>query len=368
PSFDARDFSLAPDVARNHSFDTREPARSFDTRESAPSSNAYEPSQYGGEPFQYARDSAPSRYAYEPPEECEREPRPSTQVFGQDVYVRESWAGLPPIVASASGAGTAGARAQGDAASTQPGSSAAPGSSAPWISATFSAPLPSQIAASRSAPPVPTSPFDRAGLVFTPDICICMPMGRRQGPRMILGAIRPKWELPQGRVKWLSAEMWCNALLTPRPRLQLRSSTEKMGASLTGGKPGSAGKGSTSKLSVSEGSLAAGSIGKSTPKSSFAAGTEGDQYASYAAPLHSNAPPSSYAYASALLTGGYRQQQQPSSLHRPNHSPLPQQHSHPTDRIVSPPGSPLARATLHSRDQAFHLACLLAHSRSLVDL
>ncbi|KAL1711394.1 hypothetical protein EV715DRAFT_298157 [Schizophyllum commune] len=157
PSFDARDFSLAPDVARNHSFDTREPARSFDTRGSAPSSNAYEPSQYGGEPSQYARDSAPSQYAYEPPEECEREPRPSTQVFGQDVYVRESWAGLPPIVASASGAGTAGARAQGDAASTQPGSSAAPGASAPWISATFSAPLLSQIAASRSAPPVPTS-------------------------------------------------------------------------------------------------------------------------------------------------------------------------------------------------------------------
>ncbi|KAL1676283.1 hypothetical protein EV122DRAFT_267317, partial [Schizophyllum commune] len=173
---------------------------------------------------------------------------------------------------------------------------------------------------------------------------------------------KPKWEPPKGRDKWLSAETWCDALLLPRPRLRLRSLTGKMGASLTGSKPGSAGKGSTSK-----GSMAAGSIGKSTPKSSFAAGTEGDQYASYAATLHSNAPPSSYAYASAPLAGGYQQQQYASNQHLPIYPHHQQQHLHPTNRIVSPPGSPLARdyaalpgSSIPSR--------VLAHSRSLVDL
>ncbi|KAL1750233.1 hypothetical protein FB107DRAFT_279818 [Schizophyllum commune] len=359
PSFDARDFLLATDVARNHSFDTREPARSFDTRNPAPSSNA--------------------QYAYEPPEECEREPRPSTQVFGQDVYVRELWAGPPPILESAS---------------TQHQERALD-----FRHAQRAAAIPDRRLAKRTTcSNVP--PFDRAGLVFTPDICICMPMGRRQGPRMIWGVIRPslastsrvtvsrqpslfptfasptppplsispkpKWELPQGRDKGLSAEMWCNTLLLPRRRLQLRSLTGKMGASLTGSKPGS-GMGSTSKVSVSKGSLAAGSIGKSTPKSSFAAGTEGDQYASYAAPLHSNAPPSSYAYASASLVGGYQQQQRPSSLHPPNHSHPPQQHSHPTNRIVSPPGRSLARDDV-ALPRSSNPSRMLVHSRSLVDL
>ncbi|KAL1657415.1 hypothetical protein GGF50DRAFT_122019, partial [Schizophyllum commune] len=225
--------------------------------------------RYGGEPFQYARDSAPSRYAYEPPEECEREPRPSTQVFGQDVieraldfrHVQRASAFPDRRLAKRTTCSNVPLRpcrarihsrylhlyAYGEEAGAEDdfgGDQTIPRFHLPShrLKASISVP---NLRIAPTPPPLSTSP-------------------------------KPKWELPQGRVKWLSAEMWCNALLTPRPRLQLRSSTEKMGASLTGGKPGSAGKGSTSKLSVSEGSLAAGSIGKSTPKSSFAAGTEGD--------------------------------------------------------------------------------------------
>ncbi|KAL1698350.1 hypothetical protein EV121DRAFT_297275 [Schizophyllum commune] len=58
------------------------------------------------------RNLAPNQYAYEPTEERQREPRPSTQVVGQDVLV---------------------------------------------CAMTSSAPPPSQIRTSRSAPPVPTS-------------------------------------------------------------------------------------------------------------------------------------------------------------------------------------------------------------------
>ncbi|KAL1750740.1 hypothetical protein FB107DRAFT_251931 [Schizophyllum commune] len=326
PSFDARDFSLAPDVARNHSFDTREPARSFDTRGSAPSLNAYEPSQYGGEPSQYARDSAPSQYAYEPPEEWSASrgrARRAAADRGERVGCGNGRRSRPRRRSQYTTGLKRSTRSE---------------RALDFRHVQRAAAIPDRRLAKRTTcSNVP--PFDRAGLVSTPDICICMPMGRRQGPRMIWGVIRPslastyrvtvsrhpslfptfasptppplsispkpKWELPQGRDKGLSAEMWCNALLLPRRRLQLRSLTGKMGASLTGSKPGS-GMGSTSKVSVSKGSLAAGSIGKSTPKSSFAAGTEGDQYALYAAPLHSNAPPSSYAYASASLPSGGR--------------------------------------------------------------
>ncbi|KAL1712274.1 hypothetical protein EV715DRAFT_297212 [Schizophyllum commune] len=390
PSFDARDFLLATDVARNHSFDTREPARSFDTRNPAPSSNAYEPSQYGWNPAS-TRTSLPrsasasrarARRCLGRTCMCASYGRGRRRSW-RARRVRE-WQALAPK-------------------ETQPMHNRAQAQhqerALDFRHAQRAAAIPDRRLAKRTTcSNVP--PFDRAGLVFTPDICICMPMGRRQGPRMIWGVIRPslastsrvtvsrhpslfptfasptppplsispkpKWELPQGRDKGLSAEMWCNTLLLPRRRLQLRSLTGKMGASLTGSKPGS-GMGSTSKVSVSKGSLAAGSIGKSTPKSSFAAGTEGDQYASYAAPLHSNAPPSSYAYASASLVGGYQQQQRPSSLHPPNHSHPPQQHSHPTNRIVSPPGRSLARDDV-ALPRSSNPSRMLVHSRSLVDL
>ncbi|KAL1738400.1 hypothetical protein HDZ31DRAFT_70042, partial [Schizophyllum fasciatum] len=307
------------------SFDTTPSQR---THEQATSQHDGATSQHETAPSHYGYDQAPSFREFAPePSIVEREPRPSTQVFGQDVYVRESWAGLPPEPRAVAPRPPGDSR--GVAATRAQGMSSAQGKpSAPWISSTFTAPPPSQIAASHSAPPVPssyspsTSPhpyaygstreleadedtFDgqhttprfhlpRHGLkasISVPNLRIAPPPSS-SSPQ----PEKARWEPPKGRDRWLSAETWCDALLLPRPRLRLRSLTGKMSASLTSG---SAGKGSWTKGSTSRGSMAGkgsmgGSIGKATPKSSFAAGTEGEQYA-YAPTLHSNAPPSSWA-------------------------------------------------------------------------